>query len=191
MENTNTKKIEEILVKNYIRGLKRNIVQLARYNRIRQKDVLGAILLNNRLTEKYYLAEEFDSETIELLGIKNCCRYFKSCCEQLYMYKNGEEAKSYEKTSKVDIYFDEYKYDKKVVDIDLLDTAKTISDFMEIEELSPLNSFYTVNLHLKEYILENDLEDKDYLNKTLDKGIKILSQIPSISNDKKEKKLVK
>lgn len=191
METNNSNEIEKLLVKNYIRQAKRGILDLARCNRIRQKDVVGAIILNNRLNEKFYTSDSFDYDTIEILGIENCCNYFKACCEQLDTYKRGYEYLSYGKDVKLDIYFDEYHYDAKKVKIELADTSKVISDYADMENISLLDTLLPINIHLREYINETNPKNSNELHNTIDEGIDLLTKIPKITNSNKEKKLEK
>ena len=189
METNNSNEIEKLLVKNYIRQAKRGILELARCNRIRQKDVVGAIILNNRLNEKFYTAEYFDNDTIEILGIENCCNYFKACCEQLDTYKQGYEYLSFGKDVPFSIYFDEYHYDPRKIKIELIDTSKIISDYAEIEGISLIETLNPINRHLREYINENELKNSEELNTTLDEGIEVLTKIPNITDKPKKKSL--
>lgn len=126
-------KINELMVKRLAYEERIALHRLALKNEFSSDEFPGVIQLTEELSEVYLTSKGFDSKSMSVLGIDNCCNFFRSLCEQYSdLVTNIEDGDYIAGQKRMDIVVGGYpKVKPRIINVGLYDSAKLVDDKVE------------------------------------------------------------
>lgn len=121
--------VSELLVKNLSYEERKAIYDYSQFSSdIEKREFYGLLRIIEQLTRVNLTSSGCDFNSINILGLENCCNYFKVLCEQFSKFKVLENSNCIIRPVEFDIIIENIKANnkKRVLSVNLYDDSKNI-----------------------------------------------------------------
>lgn len=148
------KKVNKILMRKIAYEERLGIYRLAQNEKIENEEIPDLLKKVEELTEVNLSSAGFDAQSIRVVGIDNCCNYFKSLCQQYYDLvvnsKNGEFITNQERMD-ITIGLPSHQSKPKTIDIGLYDSSKIMDGAITENYIDLVNETMHLNSDMQNY----------------------------------------